>query len=266
MTRILLIFLFAISIASCSNYQKLLKSDDYDLVYRHAIDYYQKSEYRKANDLFDKIRSVFGGTSKAQSIAYYRAYCAYNMKDYSYASELFKQFVISYPESSFAEECYYMIGYCNYKSSPKPRLDQSLTRRSINDFQTYLSRYPNSTRKEEIHTYLDEMNDKLAYKDYLNAKNYFLREYYKAAVISLQNCIKDYPASKYREEILYLLFDSKYEMAVNSVEDKKLERYNAAKEEYYFFVEEYPESAYIPELAKKYDHINKFLADYDFDD
>ena len=48
--------------------------------------------------------------------------------------------------------------------------------------------------------------------------------------MSLENCLKDYPGSKYREEIMYMLFNSKYEMAVNSVEDKQYERYNAAKE------------------------------------
>ena len=108
--------------------------------------------------------------------------------------------------------------------------------------------------------------DKLAYKDYLSAKNYYLREHYKAAVVSLQNCLKDYPGSKYREEIMYMLFNAKYEMAVNSVEDKKLERYNAAKEEYYYFADEYPNSKYANELKKKYDTINAFLDNYKFDE
>ena len=136
----------------------------------------------------------------------------------------------------------------------------------IQDFQLYLNRYPNSMRKEKINGYIDELLDKLAYKDYLSAKNYYLREHYKAAVVSLQNCLKDYPGSKYREEIMYMLFNAKYEMAVNSVEDKKLERYNAAKEEYYYFADEYPNSKYANELKKKYDTINAFLDNYKFDE
>ena len=158
-----------------------------------------------------------------------------------------------------------MIGYCNYKASPKARLDQTTTMNAIENFNLYLSRYPSSSKKEQINAYMDEMRDKLSYKDYLSAKNYYLRAKYKSAVVSLENCLKDYPGTKYREEIMYMLFNSKYEMAVNSVEDKKYERYNAAKEEYYYFEEEYPESRYAKEMAKKYEDINEFLKTYDVD-
>ena len=65
---------------------------------------------------------------------------------------------------------------------------------------------------------------------------------------------------------MYMLFISKYEMAVNSVEEKQLERYNSAQEEYYYFVDEYPESKYIPEMEKKYENINRFLENYKFED
>lgn len=266
MKKIIGFILVVLLFTSCGEYQKLLKSNDYQLIYSKAIEYYNKGDYQRAMNLFDGIRTVFTGTSKAQSIAYYRAFCSYNLKEYQYASELFRQFISIYPESSFAEECLYMVGYCNYKASPKPRLDQQTSLKAINDFQLYLNRYPNSMRKDKINGYIDELLDKLAYKDYLSARNYFLREYYKAAVVSLQNCLKDYPGSKYREEVMYLLFLSKYEMAVNSVEDKKLERYNAAKEEYYYFADEYPNSKYVDDIKKKYDSINAFLDNYKFEE
>lgn len=47
---------------------------------------------------------------------------------------------------------------------------------------------------------------------------------------------------------------------------KKLERYNSAKEEYYYFADEYPNSKYAADMKKKYDVINNFLKDYKFDD
>lgn len=258
--------LVVLLMSSCGEYQKLLKSGDYQLMYKKAVEYYNNGDYTRSMNLFDGIRTVFTGTSKAQSIAYYRAFCSYNQKDYEVAAELFKQFVTMYPESSYAEECLYMIGYCNYLASPKPRLDQAVTESAIESFSLYLSRYPNSTRKEQINEYMDIMRDKLSYKDYLSARNYYLRERYKAAVVSLENCLKDYPGSKYREEIMYMLFNSKYEMAVNSIEDKQYERYNAAKEEYYYFVDEYPNSRYAKEMARKYETINEFLKPYDLEE
>ena len=259
---LLVIFLMS----SCGEYQKLLKSGDNQQIYKKAVEYYNNGDYTKASNLFDAVRLAFRGNTRGQSVAYYRAFCSFNQKDYEVAAELFKNFVSQYPESSYAEECLYMIGYCNYKASPKARLDQTVTQSAIESFNLYLSRYPNSTRKEQINAYMDEMRDKLSYKDYLSARNYYLRERYKAAVVSLENCLRDYPGSKYREEIMYMLFNSKYEMAVNSVEDKKYERYNASKEEYYYFEEEYPESRYAKEMAKKYEDINEFLKTYDINE
>ena len=265
MKRILGLILIVIFMASCGEYQKLLKSDDYALIYKKAIEYYNKGDYQRAQNLLDGIRTVYGGTSKAQNIAYYRAYCSYNIKDYTVASSLFKQFVQTYPESSFAEECLFMIGFCNYKASPKPRLDQQVTEKALSELQMYLNRYPSSTRKDKVNAYMDEMRDKLSYKAYLSAKNYYLREYYKAATISLQNCLKDFPSSKYREEIMYMLFMSKYEMAANSVLDKQLERYNSAQEEYYYFTDEYPNSRYAVDLKNKYEAINAYLKNYKYE-
>jgi outer membrane protein assembly factor BamD len=266
MKRFWVFILAVMLLASCSEYQMLLKSQDYQLVYKKAIEYYNKADYVRAQSLLEGIRTVFSGTSKAPNIAYYRAFCSYNMKDYELASSLFKQFVSTYPESAFAEECLYMMGFCDYKASPRPRLDQQLTDKALSGFQLYLNRYPNSSRKEKINEYMDELRDKLSYKAYLSASNYFQRGYYKAATISLQNCLKDFPTSKYREEIMYMLFVSKYEMAVNSVEEKQLERYNSAQEEYYYFVDEYPKSKYIHNMDKMYDEINRFLKNYQFEE
>ena len=267
MMKISIVFLLVLTVlSSCSEYQKLLKSGDYDAMYKKAIEYYNEGDYVRASSIFEGVRMVFTGTSKAQTIAYYRAFCAYNQKDYEYAAELFKQFVSTYPESSYLEECLFMVGYCNYMASPKPRLDQTVTEKAMSEFQLYLSRFPNSDRKERINEYMDAMRDKLSYKDYLSARNYYLREHYKAAVVSLENCLKDYPGSRFREEILYMLFNSKYEMAVNSVEDKKYERYNAAAEEYYYFMEEYPESQYAEEVQRKYEDIEAYLKQFDTDE
>lgn len=266
MKKFLGFLLVIVLMTACGEYQQLLKSNDYNLIYKKAIEYYNKGDYQRSLNLLEGIRTVFIGSAKAQNIAYYRAFCTYNMKDYQIASDLFKQFIQTYPESSFAEECLFMMGFCDYKASPKPRLDQQVTEKAFREFQLYLNRYPNSMRKDKVNAYMDEMRDKLSYKAYLSAKNYYLREHYKAAVISLQNCLKDYPGSKYREEIMYMLFISKYEMAVNSVEDKKIERYNNAREEYYYFTDEYPDSRYAPELKKKYEAIEAYLKDYKFED
>ena len=63
-----------------------------------------------------------------------------------------------------------------------------------------------------------------------------------------------------------MLFDAKYQLAVNSIEEKRLERYYSAQEEYYYFQEEFPESRYLSSMKKKIENIEKFLKDYKFED
>ena len=90
MKKFLGLIFIVLLLSSCGEYQSFESIELIMLIYKKAVEYYNKGEYQKAMNLFDGIRSVFTGTSKAQSIAYYRAFCSYNQKEYEYASELFK--------------------------------------------------------------------------------------------------------------------------------------------------------------------------------
>ncbi|RZT93491.1 Beta-barrel assembly machine subunit BamD [Ancylomarina subtilis] len=231
-------------LAGCSEYQKLLKSNDTNLKYKKAIVYYNDEQYVKAATLFEELIPVFRGTSKAETVSYYMAYSNYGMGDYITGGYYFRNFIKSFPDSPYAEECLYMSAYCYYKQSPKPRLDQTSTQDAIDALQLYINRYPNSSRIEEGNKLIDELQDKLVYKSYLSARNYFDREHYPSAIIALQNAIKDYPGSSYREELMFMLLESRFEYAVKSIEEKQNERFNLAKEEYFAFVDEFPKSKF----------------------
>jgi len=148
-----------------------------------------------------------------------------------------------------------MIGYCFYLDSPDPRLDQTATNNAIAAFQEFLDVYPESDKVQEANKLLDELTDKLAYKSYMNAKLYYdlgnyLGNNYESAVITSQNTLKKYPSTKYREELLMLILDSKYEQAVQSVDEKKAERYHATIDEYYNYTNEFPTGKYRKQADK----------------
>lgn len=259
---VLLISVILVLFTSCSEYQKLLKSNDYNLKYKKAVEYYNAEEFVKSATLFEELLPVFRGTSKAETISYYSAFCAYGQRDYIQAGYYFRDFIKNFPTSSYYEECLYMSAYCYYMDSPNPRLDQASTQDAIDAFQLYINRYPNSTRVEKCNQYIDEMQDKLVYKSYLRARNYFDRERFDSSIIALQNSIKDYPGSKYREELMFMLLESRYKLAYLSVDDKKRERYNLAKEEYYAFVSEYPQSDHRQKAEDMLTEIDEFLSKF----
>ncbi len=260
MKRILLIFSVSILLfTSCSEYQKLMKSNDYEQKYKKGIAYYKAEDFVRSYNLFESIRTVYRGTTKAPTIAYYLAYCSYGQSDFIMAGDLFDNLLRTFPNASYVEECMYMRAYCYYLSSPSFRLDQAESKRAIESFQLFMNRYPSSMRVADANKYIDELRDKLTYKEFEGAKSYYDREKYKAAIISLQNCLKDYPESRHREEVIYLLFSSRYELAVHSVEKKKVERYNEAREEYLTFVDEFPESEFKKEMERKYRKLDSYL-------
>ena len=261
MRRIIYILLLSVfAFSSCSEYQKVLKSNDYDLKYKKAVQYYTAKDYTRAYNLFESVRVVYRGTAKAPTIAYYTAYCSYGQGDYAIAGDLFNNIISTFPTASYVEECMYMRAYCYYLSSPNFRLDQSESNRAIESFQLFINRYPNSIRVADANKFIDELRNKLAYKEFEGAKSYYDREKYTAAIVSLLNCLKDYPESRHREEVIYLLFSSRYELAAHSVESKKIERYNEAREEYLTFVDEFPESKFAKEMESKYKDIEEFLS------
>jgi outer membrane protein assembly factor BamD len=259
-TRIFTIgLILMLLVSACGDYNKILKSTDYEFKLKKAVEYYEDGEYVKAGTLFQELVNIYRGTSRADQIYYYYAKSMMGQKDYLMATHYFKSLLKEFPGSQYSEEAQFMVGYCSYLLSPKPRLDQTVTKEAIESLQLYINLYPYNEKVDEANRLIDELMDKLVYKSYLNARLYYDFENYKAAVISLDNSLKEYPDSQYREELMYMLLKSKYLLAVNSVEDKKQERLSGALDEYFSFVDEYPESQYRKEADKFYETVADLL-------
>lgn len=252
-----LIFFLSISllIASCSPYQKLLKSNDSQLKYTKAMEFYEAKQYLKANTLFEELVNVFRGSEKGEKVTYTYAESLFQLKDYIMAQYYYSQLGKEYPGSEMAEIALYKNAYCYYLISPKALLDQQDTYNAINEFANYIMLYPGGQYAEEAQWRTKELRDKLAYKAYLNAKLYYnlgdyLANNYLSAVVAARNCLNDYPDTKYREELSFLILDSKYIQAIKSIESKKMERLRDCLDEYYAFKNEFPESAYNKKAQK----------------
>ena len=106
-----------------------------------------------------------------------------------------------------------------------------------------------------------ELQDKLVLKEYENALLYYnLGNYmgnnYESAVITAKNAIKDYPYSKYKEKLEMLILKARFKEAEQSVEEKKEERYRTVIDEYYAFINNYPDS----ETRREADNIFKIAS------
>ncbi|MCU4175020.1 outer membrane protein assembly factor BamD [Carboxylicivirga sp. N1Y90] len=252
----------------CSNYQKLLKSQDYETWYTEGVKYYEKEDYTRAASLLGPLMNIYRGTDKAEDINYIYANCLYGLHDNINSGHYYREFAKNFPASPRAEECLFMSAYTYYNQSPKPRLDQTTTEQAIQEFQLFINMYPESARVEESTRLMDELRDKLVYKSYLSAKLYYdLGDYlgnnYKSAVIAAENSLKDFPDTKYREELSFLILESKYIQAEKSVEEKKEERIRDAIDEYYSFINEFSEGKYRKRADRILSNSESMLKGYD---
>ncbi len=258
---IIYLLLLLVSTA-CSDFNKIVKSTDYEFKYKKAVEYYEKGEYSRASTLLTELVNIYRGTSRADDIYYYHAKSFFAMKDYLMAGQFFSQLAKEFPKSEFVEESQFMIGYCFYMDSPKPRLDQTVTQKAIDALQLYINLYPSTKRAEEANRLIIEMRDKLVYKSFLTGKLYYDLGNYKAAVVALTNSLKSFPDTRYREDLTFMLLDAKYNLAIYSTEDKRELRLSDALDEYFSFVDEFPDSKY-RQQAEKFHQTTEKLLNYD---
>ena len=72
--------------ASCSDYQKLLNSDDTNEKYRMSEEYYKNGEYRKANRLLEQIVPKYRGKPQAERVIFFFADSYFQTKSYLLAA------------------------------------------------------------------------------------------------------------------------------------------------------------------------------------
>jgi len=257
--RPIIIILLALTVTSCGEYEKLLKSSDYELKKQKVFDYYDDGKYTKSIELLTQILPRFRATEDAEQLSWINAQANYKIRDYIMAGTYYQTFADTYPASNNAEEALYMAAMCDYYMSPKAELDQATTRKAIESFTIFMTRYPESTRLDDCKTRIKELQEKLVEKSYLSGRLYYDLKQFRAATVSLSNSLKEYPDTKYREELMFLKLDALYMYAQRSVPAKQVERYQAALDDYYSFIEEFPQSKYAKDVAKIFQTTSKFL-------
>lgn len=268
--------LSCVILSSCGEYNKVLKSMDYEYKYEAAKGYFAKGQNNRATTLLEELIPILKGTGSAEESAYMLAMAYFNQGDYLSASHYFNVYYTTYPRGIYTELARFFCGKALYLDTPEPRLDQTSTYKAIDELQMFIEYYPTSVRKEVAQDMIYELQDKLVEKEYLSAQLYYnLGAYigntsysntgnnYLAAVVTAQNVLRDYPYTKRREDLSILILRAKYDMAKGSVLEKKEERMRDAIDEYYAFKNEFPESKYIKEVEEIFEDASKYIKEED---
>ena len=250
-------------LSGCAHeFNLVYKSSASNYRYEYAKECFVKGKYTNAITLLTELITVEKGTENAQESLYMLGMANYFNRDYETAAQTFKRYYQSYPRGVYAEMARYYEGQSLYLSTPEPRLDQSQTVSAIAAYQEYLDAYPDAKLKKEAQQHLFELQEKLVTKELYTARLYYdLGPYFgncteggnnfEACIVTAQNALKDYPFTDRREDFSALIMKSKYELARQSVEEKKVQRYQDAEDECYGFINQFPDSK-LRSTAEKY--------------
>ena len=252
----LLVVLLSVMFSGCaSEFSSVYKSADNAYRYEYAKQCFAMGKFSNATVLLSELVTGQKGRTTAQESLYMLGMSQYCNRDYEAASATFKKYFQSYPKGDFAEQASFYIGQSLFQSMPDPRLDQSSTIGAINAYQNFMDYYPDSPLRETAQKRLFILQDNLVMKEYLSAELYYnlggyfgninsnTESNYESCIITAQNALKQYPFSSMREKLSVLIMKSKVELAENSSEERRVDRYREAEDECYGFMTEFPESS-----------------------
>ena len=232
-------------LSGCGEYSRVMKSNDPKYKFEYAKRAFDDKKYSQASTVLETVITPLRGTQDGEESLYLLGLSYYEDRDYANSGVYFKTYYSRYPRGKFAELARFYSGYGYYLDSPDPQLDQSITIKGIQELQGFLDYYPKSDKVTIAQNAIFELQDKLTLKELQNAQLYynlgnFLGNNYESAIIVSQNALKTYPYSKYREDFELLILKSKFQEARQSVPEKRRERYQEVVDEYYSYINTYP--------------------------
>lgn len=239
-----------LTLASCSKYQRALKSDDIGEKFDLGVQLYEEGKFKKANRLFVQIVPNYRGKPQAEKLMFLYADTFYQLEDDYLAGYQFETFVSAYPNSEKIEEAAFKSAESYYKLSPVYSKEQTETFNALEKLQLFANIYPESKYAAKVNELVKELDYKLEKKAFEIAKQYNHISDYKASIKSFNNFVSDFPGSSFKEEALSIRAQAAYTLASKSIKSLQEERYNTAKEYYETLKSSFPNSEGLEVMTK----------------
>lgn len=238
------------SIGCKSEFEKIRISNDAERMYTKGLEYYENEEYDKAQILLEQSIASYRGKQEAEELFFKYAYTHFHLNQYILSAHYFKNFANTFINSEKREEAEFMAAYSNVKNSPNYKLDQKYTTNAIEGLQQFVNTYPSSERVDQCNDLIDELRAKLEKKTLEEGKLYYDLREYQSADQSFLNLLREFPETQNGEEVRFMLVQSAYNLARNSVYEKRRARYEETIKRAEQFNKKYESSSYKTEVTE----------------
>ena len=148
----------------------------------------------------------------------------FKKEQYLLSAYEFSKVIKDFPASDFVQDAQFMLGESYFQLSPDFQLEQSYTKKAIEEFQAFIEFFPTHPKVDEAEKKIAELYSKFAEKEYQNAVIYEKMEYYNAAIQYYENVKNTYFDSKFAPLAHYrlinlLILKNKKDEALRNIAD-----------------------------------------------
>ncbi len=227
--------------------------------FEQGLDLYEEEDYDRAVEYFRAVFSFGRGNEWADDAQLYIARAYRNQDRYLLAGTEYGRFIELYRNDERVPAAEFERATAYYQLSPAVHLDQEDTRRALDFYQLFVDRYPGHELVPEAVARIEELQDKLAHKQYEAAELYERREMWEAAAKTYERVFDQYPQTRWADDALLGAVRSYVNYSERSIRGRQAERYQAAIDSYNTLAQVFPESPLLQEAEDWYQRAQRQL-------
>jgi outer membrane protein assembly factor BamD len=211
----LVLLLLAVTAAGCHHRtetltpQGLLEADKY--LYERGQELLARKKWYQAREHFRKIVENYPQSSYRPDakLGLGDTYIGENSTEsLILAQNEFKEFLTFYPTHERADYAQFRLGYSHYRQLQAPDRDQTETRDTVLEWETFMTRYPSSRLKGEVAPLLRKAKDRLGDAEYKVGSFYWKVKWYPGAIERFKELLTTDPQYSRRDAVYYLMADA----------------------------------------------------------
>ena len=243
--------LFILVLAGCSGSARLSYDNPED-AYNKGLARVEAGDYERAAEFFQGVFD-FGRTHEWAADAQLELARAYRSgRDYLLAANEFTRFTQIYRGDPRVPDAAYELAMTYFDRSPHYTLDQTDTERAIDQFELFMTRYPDHPLFFEAADRITDLREKLAHKRYEAGTQYQRRGYHEAAALTFESVFDDYYDTDWADDALLGATSAYVAFAEASIPGRRAERLESAIEVYERMLQIFPDSPLLKDAEAIY--------------
>ncbi len=242
-TKIGFFLLLSLLLTGCGKQVFDIGSEDPQRQLKKCITLSENKQYEKAVECLEIFKSRFPQTQQGQEAELRIADSYYNQHEFILAADTYLSFVKLFPTHPQVDYAIYRAGLAYLKEAPKSiDRDQQNIVKAVEQFETVLRAFPQSTYREAILNELYLAQNRLAERIYYIGRFYYRTGEYISASLRFAELVKKYPQSRRTPRALYLITKTNLDLG----------RMEAARQAVEKLIQEHPKNEWTNKAQKIY--------------